>query len=73
MPKDTIITQCDRKSQKCYPPPAKVIKISETMEILEAKGSITNDVWVTYNRNTLRHSDKTIIENGSQLTDSILE
>lgn len=42
------------------------------MEILEAKDSIIkilDDLWVTYNRSTLRHLDKAIIENGSQLTD----
>jgi len=46
MPKDILITQCDGKS---YPQPAKA-----TEEAI-AKDSVKDDLFVTYNCNTLRY------------------
>ena len=48
-----------------------VLSSAKPLRILVEEVSTNNadDIWITYNRNTLKHSDKKIIENGSQLTD----
>ena len=67
-PEDILLVPSSQfKEQNCIQPAAKAIKI-------EGEEAITNtcaadDIWITYNRNILKHSDKKIIEDGSQLTD----
>ena len=73
MPEDILLVPSSQSfsqydEQKYIPPATKAIKI------LEVEETVTNtcdadDIWVTYNRVTLKHSDKKIIEDGSQLTD----
>ena len=65
-----LVPSSQSNEQNCIQPAAKAIKI-------EGEEAITNTcaaddiilLWITYNRNILKHSDKKIIEDGSQLTD----
>ena len=66
-----LVPSSQPNEQKHIQPVAKAIKI-------EGEEAITNtcaadDIWITYNRNILKHSDKKIIEDGSQLTDKHIQ
>ena len=63
-------TQSDE--QKYIPLPAKSIEISEGEETVTNMCN-ANDIWVPYDRNTWKHSDKNIIEDGSQMTDKHIQ
>ena len=73
MPEDILLVSSSQSDEQKYiPPPAKAIEISEGEETVTNTCN-ADDIWVTYDRNTLKHSDKKIIEDGSQLTDKHIQ
>ena len=58
MPEDISLVPSSHtnEQQKCIQPAAKAIKIEGEEAITNT--SAADDIWITYNRNTLKQSDK---------------